>query len=121
MSKLDKYDFNVYIIDGEIGLYAYRQRYGTHSITSRDKMTEERRELETDTANYTSVKFPMTIQYHEEISFLLENDNWLDGDVAQWEEYDDWIGAEDLTKEDCPAIIKSYLDHLPDYELEIVK
>ena len=111
---LDKYDFNVYIIDGEIGLYAYRQKYQTHTSTKSGVL----RYVETDTANYTSVKFPMTVQYHEEISFLLENDDWLDGDVIQWEEYDDWIGTEDLTKEDCPAIIKSYLEHLPDYELE---
>lgn len=111
---LDKYDFNVYIVDGEIGLYAYRQKYQTHSSTE----TGVLRYVECDTSSYTSVKLPMTIQYHEEIAYLLDNEEWLDEDLANWEEYDNWVGAEYLTEGEIPAIIKSYLEHLPNYELE---
>ena len=118
---MDNYDYNIYIADGEIGLYAYRQRYATHSITSRDKMTEERRALETDTSNYTSVKFPMTSQYHDEIAYLLDNQEWQETPLEDWEEYDDWVGPETLTRDEMPAMIASFLEHLPDYELEITK
>lgn len=111
---LDKYDFNVYIVDGEIGLYAYRQKYQTHSSTK----TGVLRYVECDTSNYTSVKFPLTVQYAEEIAYLLDNEEWLDQDPDGWEEYDDWVGPEYLTRAEIPAIIYSYLAHLPNYELE---
>ncbi len=112
MSKLDildKYDYNIYVVDGEVILSAYRQCYQEYKGV---------RELTTDTRNYTSLQLPLTDDYLEENQYLLGLDDLSEVSIKDLEEFDDWVLIEYLTRGETPAIIKSYLEHLPDYELE---
>ena len=107
--KLKDYDYNIYVADGEISLSAYRLCHEEHKGV---------KHLTTDTANYTSLRLPMTEEYHEEITYLLSLEDWQDIPAEDLEEFDDWVGLDYLTRDDTPAIIKSFLDHLPEYEIE---
>ncbi len=117
MSKLDildKYDYNIYVADGEVSLSAYRQCYETHLVNG----VPSGRYVATDTRNYTSLRLPMNQGYAEEIAHLLAIEDWQDLPPENLEEFDEWPTLEFLTRGETPAIIKSYLEHLPDYELE---
>lgn len=109
-APLEKYDYNVYVSYGEIGLYAYKQEIVKPN------------HFQTKTDDYTSIRFPLTEAHAEEIMCLLNLEDWADYlSDSPWDEYDDWLSADELLKRQPPAIIKSYLDHLPDYEMETVK
>lgn len=113
MNKLDKYDFNIYVSNGIASLVAYKQRYQTLTINGEDKVA-----IETDTANHSVLPIPMVDEYSEEVAHLLDNEQWDLEDLDDWDEYDDWVGSTFLTRDGVPAMIVSFLDHLPDYELE---
>ncbi len=112
-NRLDKYDYNIYIANGIASLVAYRQRYQTLTINGQDKVA-----VETDTGNYSVLPLPMAGEYHDEITYLLDNPEWDLEDLENWEEYDEWVGRDYLTRDETPAMIASFLDHLPNYDLE---
>ncbi len=107
--KLKDYDYNIYVADGEVSLSAYRLCHQEYKGV---------KHLTVDSANYTSLRLPLTDDYLEENQYLLGLDDLSEVSVKDLEEFDDWVGLDYLTRDDTPAIIKSFLEHLPEYEIE---
>lgn len=109
MNNPKKYDYNVYVVDGYITLTAYRQQ---HVITAMGE-----RFMEGDYAKSITLKMPMTVQYFDEIAYLLHFDQW---NKVDWEEYDDWLPDEYLTYESAPKAIFDWVCLLPNYDIPTI-
>lgn len=97
------YDINVYVDGDEIlNLSAYELLIQGEGFT-------------TNTEKYHTLKIPMTRQYHEEIAYLLDNEDWVGED---WEDHDWWHTTEYLTEGDTPVMLKEWVESLPNYELK---
>lgn len=103
MFELTKeYDYNVYVYDGMVSLSAYQQEVNQFG------------HVQTRTDVYHTLKFDFDESNREEISYLLNSEDWPD-DYEYWEEHDEWVSLDDLTMGDTPEAIKNFLDNLPGY------
>jgi hypothetical protein len=101
--KTKEYDFNIYVIDGVLSLSAYQLEIASNG----------QRQLRTD--NYITKYYPMTEENYEEITYLLDSEDWID-ELSNWEEYDAWGYNEHLTEGEVPASITEWVNSLPEYE-----
>lgn len=102
--KSNQYDFNVWISEGILALCAY-------------ELEETGDGLQCRTDKFLVKDFEMIEQNHDVIAYLLDNEEWNNGDVSEWDEYDDWFDVAYLTQGDTPAIITEWVNNLPEYEV----
>ena len=68
---LKKYDLNIYVASGFVSLVAYKQRHQALTVNGKERVA-----IETDTANYSVLPFPMVDEYYDEVAYLLNNPQW---------------------------------------------
>lgn len=112
------YDVNVYVVDGVVRLSAYEHKYSDNP--------EAREPIETNTENFHTLELPMSDDCREEISYLLDSDEWDDleqhpeGIVEAWQDYDSpWEQVEWLYEGDTPEKIRVWADSLPEYAPQV--
>jgi hypothetical protein len=112
------YDVNVYVVDGVVRLSAYEHKYSDNP--------EAREPIETNTEKFHTISFPMGDDHREEISYLLDSDEWddldqyPDGVAVGWQDYDSpWEQLDWLYEGDTPEKIRVWADLLPEYAPEV--
>jgi len=105
---LDQYDINIFVDEDnqQLNLTAYELMY-------------QNGELCCNTDTYTTLRIPMTIQYFDEIAYLLDNENWLDN-IDELAGYDEWNTSDYLKVGTTPKMIAEWADGLLPYEEESV-
>ena len=99
---IDQYDINIYVSDNVLHLLAYEL-----SVTNDGSYI-------CDYEEETALLIPMDKQHHEEIAYLLDSEEWNDGE-HDWEEYDEWNTTDYLKVGNTPAIIRTWVESLPEY------
>jgi hypothetical protein len=102
INAIDKYDINIYVIDNVLHLLAYELSKTSTGFYTCDYEKE------------IALLIPMDNQHHEEIAYLLDSEEWNDGE-HDWEEYDEWETTDYLKEGNTPFLIKTWVRSLPEY------
>ena len=103
--KIREYDFNTYVLDGITHVCAYQIEISSGGY------------VQTRTDNFITLSIDMTKENRDVIAYLLDNDEWDEEDLSNWNEYDKWYDESYLTEGDAPVMITEWLDNLPEYEM----
>jgi hypothetical protein len=131
--KSKSYDFNVYVVDGEVRLSAYEVKYLDNP--------ENAVPVETNTSNYHTLVIPMTMAHYGEVAYLVEDPKWHTADddavyrmidtdkptelerravaIDNWQDYDAWVGGDEWYDGLPTQRLKDWVDGLPEYEPEL--
>jgi len=101
-----EYDLNVYVVDGVARLSAYEYTYSD---------SDDPQPNGTEMSKFVTLEVPMDEAHHDEVAFLLSDEDWHESPVEDWQDFDSpWENMAWL--ETAPASIRAWGDALAEYE-----